>query len=408
MEADDLGPGDAARQRSSGEGRETGIEELVAERVDAIEAEAAEGLDALSLDERLASAASRREGRVGYACVGCGSIANNYHLPALQRIPEAEFVVACDILLQRARETAERFEAQHAVTQYREALEREDVDLVCVFTKVDSHAEIAIDAARAGKHVFIQKPFGRSVAEGRQMIEAARHAGVEIIPSFMHRYFDESLLAAELVRDGAVGKLQFMRQRNATRNHPEIAPEYGGALMDIGAHGIDLIRAITGEEIVRVTARLQDGDDPVASDKDAREERDLRGGESNAFMLYELTSGVTVGHEVQWSQAAGASRFTAEVYGTHGTILLRTPRIEADLAYFSAAGTQEPHRAGVEWRVPELPGRPFGAAQHEAIIDSLLTDEWTAQTAEDGLAVLRVCDAARQSALSCGWEDVLD
>ncbi|MEA3402402.1 MAG: Gfo/Idh/MocA family oxidoreductase [Armatimonadota bacterium] len=408
MGADGAGRDGGAEERSSSEGQETTVEDLAAERVEAIGAEAAEGLDALSLEDRLATAASRREGRVGYACVGCGSIANNYHLPALQRIPEAEFVVACDILLQRARETAERFDAQHAITQYQQALEREDVDLVCVFTKVDSHAEIAIDAAWAGKDVFIQKPFALSVAEGRQMIQAARDNEVEIIPSFMHRYFDEALTAAELVRDGAVGKLQFMRQRNATRNPPEIAPDYGGAMMDIGAHGIDLIRAITGEEIVRVMARLGGGEGPPEGEEEARDERDLRGGETNAFMLYALASGATVAHEVQWAQAAGASRFTAEVYGTHGTLLLRAPRIDTELAYFSAAGMQEPHRARVEWEVPELPGRPFGAAQHEAVIDSLLTDEWTAQTAQDGLAVLRVCEAARQSAVSGCWEDVLE
>ncbi len=347
---------------------------------------------------------------IRYACVGCGGIANNYHLPALARIEEARFALACDIDEERARATASRFGAPEIATHHEHVMQRDDIDLVCVFTKVDSHAEIAIAAAEAGKHVFIQKPFARSVGEGRGMVEAARENSVEIVPAFMHRYFDESLMTAELVREGGVGKLQFMRQRNGCRNNPDSAPSYGGAIMDIGAHGIDLIRAITGDDIVRVVARMrmEDGTGEWATtDDDVREGRDLRGGELNAFMMYELRSRATVTHEVQWSQAAGTSRFQTEVFGTHGTILLRVPRTGADLAYFSAADSDRPISEPVEWVTPELPGRELGAAQHETLIRSLLTGDGSAQTGEDGLAVLRVCEAARQSMVSGRWETVL-
>ncbi len=346
------------------------------------------------------------EDAVRYACVGCGSIANNYHLPALERIDAAEFTVACDIDEGRARETARKFGAPMIATDYEYVVERDDIDLVCVFTKVDSHAEIAVSAANAGKHVFIQKPFARSVAEGRAMVEAAEVAGTRMMPSFMHRYFDESLMAAGLVAEGAIGELELMRQRNCCRNPRESAPSYGGAMMDIGAHGIDLVRGVSGSEVVRVCAKL---DEPDVSPDEPREERDLRGGEVNAFMLYELDSGATVSHEVQWSQAAGASRFQSEIYGTHGTILLRMPRTDADLAVHSTPGSDDPRGESVAWETPELPGRGLGAAQHEALIEALLTGHTgNAQTVEDGLAVLKVCEAARQSAISGCWEDVLD
>jgi len=342
--------------------------------------------------------------RVRYACVGCGAIANNYHLPALARIAEAEFAIACDLDHERARATAATFGAQETASDCRLVVARDDIDLVCVFTKVDAHAEIAIAACEAGRHVFVQKPFARSVAEGRAMVAAARGAGVQLIPAFMHRYFDESLLAAQLVREGAIGDIEFMRQRNATSNPRGTVASYGGAMMDIGAHGIDLVRAITGEEIVRVAARLQ-GDEGggIVRDDDVREQRDLRGGELSAFMLHELASGATVSHEVQWSQAAGASRFTSEVYGTGGTILLRAARTDADLAYATPA-----EGGRVEWLTPELPGREMGAAQHETVIHSLLTGDRSAQPPGDGLAVLRVCEAARQSMISGCREHVLD
>lgn len=343
---------------------------------------------------------------VRYACVGCGSIANNYHLPALERIEAAEFVAACDLDAERARETVDRFDAREASADWELVVERDDIDLVCIFTKIDSHAEIAVAAANAGKHVFVQKPFARTIAEGRAMVKAAEVAGTRMIPSFMHRYFDESLMAAKMVREGDVGQIELIRQRNCCRNPRESAPGYGGALMDIGAHGIDLVRAISGSEIVRVCARLDcDGGGCIISDDDVREQRDLRGGEVNAFMLYELSSGATVSHEVQWSQAAGASRFQCEVYGTHGTILLRVPRTGADLAMHSTPEAESPLKEKVQWRTPELPGRPTGAAQHEAVIEALLGRGNDAQAGEDGLAVLAVCEAARQSVVSGGWEE---
>lgn len=343
---------------------------------------------------------------VRYACIGCGGIANNYHLPALARIEEAEFAVACDLDEKRARQTAEKFGAQEAATDFEPIVHRDDIDLVCVFTKIDSHAGIAIEAANAGKHVFIQKPFARSVAEGRAMVEAARAAGTSLVPSFMHRYFDETLLAAQLVREGAIGEIELIRQRNCTRNPRESAPSYGGAMMDIGAHGIDLVRAISGSEITRVCARLDDRVACMVGDDDVREQCDLRGGEVNAFALYELTCGATVSHEVQWSMAAGAARFATEVYGTHGTILLHAPPTGVEIAVHSTPGAKNPLREPVNWLTPELPGRPMGAAQHEALIRALLTGEG-AQTAEDGLAVLRVCEAARHSAATGCWAEVL-
>ena len=346
--------------------------------------------------------------RVRYACIGCGGIANAYHLPALAQVLEAEFVVACDLDEQRARETAGRFHAAAHTTDWLGTIARSDVDLVCVFTKVQAHAEIAIAAARAGKHVFIQKPFARSVPEGRAMVAAAERAGTRIIPAFMHRYFDESLLAAQLVREGAVGRIEFIRQRNGTRNPRETVASFGGAMLDIGAHGIDLIRAISGEEIVSVCSRIEDASDlPELSDPDAEDERSLLAEDLNAFSLYELSSGATVSHEVQWSEAAGTSRFQTEVYGTHGTILVRVPRTGADLAYFTAADSDRPTGQPVEWVVPDLPRRPMGLAHHETVIRRVLGGDDTAQNAEDGLAVLKVCEAARVSQETGGWADVV-
>lgn len=172
--------------------------------------------------------------------------------------------------------------------------------------------------------------------------------------------------------------------------------------MDIGAHGIDLIRSLTGQEIIEVCARFDEGDGQPAHTEgilQPQAERVLLGKEISAWMHYELSAGTVVSHEVQWLQT-GTSRFEAQIYGTEGTIFLRAPRTGADLAFISNANP------GDEWIMPELPGRPAGQAQHETLVRSILTGDNSAQTGHDGMAVLRVCEAARRSAESRRWVKV--
>ncbi len=238
---------------------------------------------------------------IRFAVVGCGNIAEGYHLPALAALDGGAFVVACDIEKERAARVAGKFGAREWGGDYPEIVARDDVDLVCIFTKIDTHAEIAMAAADAGKHVFVQKPLAPTLRRGRAMADAARANGTQLVTSFMHSYFPESLAAAELIRAGRIGRIEHIRQRNATRNPLASAPSYGGALMDIGAHGIALIQALSGQDIVRVAARIE-GEEASADGNGAPEDRRLQGDEVNAWLLYELSGGATASHEVQWSQ----------------------------------------------------------------------------------------------------------
>jgi len=347
---------------------------------------------------------------IRYAVVGCGGIANNYHLPALTAIEGGEFVVACDPIEDKAKATAEKFGAKDWTLDYKEVVVRDDVDLVCVFTKIEAHAEVSIAAMQAGKHVFQQKAFARSLREGREMIAAAEANNVQLITSFMHSYFDESLAAAELVQAGKIGRVEFMRQRNATGNPRETAPSYGGAMMDIGAHGIALVRAITGEEIVRVVSRLEveGAEASVGSDIDTskpNEDLSLEGSELNAWMLYELSGGATVSHEVQWSQRGGTSRFQTEVYGTEGSVLVRVPRTGEDLSVAALEGEPGGESRKFGWSKPELPGKPMGHSHHEWLFDTIRKGDPVCR-GKYGMAVLCVCEAIRRSAAAGTWVDV--
>ncbi len=344
---------------------------------------------------------------IRYAVIGCGNIANDYHMPALAKVEHAEFIVACDLIEERARQAKEHYHAEIYCTDYYEVLSREDIDLVCIFTKIEAHAEIAIASAQVGKHVFMQKPFSKSVAEGRKIVQAFQDNHVRIIPSFMHHYFDESMMARKLIAEKTIGEIEFIRFRNATGNTRESVGSYGGSFMDIGAHGIDLIRFLTGAEVSTVCSRFtfEEESQPSVTGIE-REEVNLLGNEVNAWMLYGLSNGATISHEIQWSQIGGTKRFEAEIYGTSGTIFLFTPETGHSLAYTTRKGGSDSME--YTWHYPDVAKSFFGYTHHKTIIESLRNADNSAQSGKDGLAVIQVCEAARRSNREHGWVEVLN
>ena len=338
--------------------------------------------------------------RIGIAVVGAGRIAAGYHLPALRTLTGVRLVGVVDIDETRAQEVAGRFGYEHAFTDYRRVLERSDVDAVCLFTQYEARREVVVACAQAGKHVFTQKPLAGTVQEGEEMVAAARKGGIRLVTSFMHNYFPETRLTRRLLDDGAIGSLVFMRQRNATRNSYERALELRGATWDIGPHGIGMIHHLTGARIVRVQAMMDAFNKPA-------ELRDVRGGRAVdvlAVMNYTLSDGGLVAHEVQWTSEAGTLAWSSELFGDQGGILLR-PHTGRGLVAISrrdrAAKGDAPGaaRGAGGWEYPDVEREePRGRYHHQLFVDDVRFDRYESATAEDGLATLKVLEAAYRSA----------
>jgi predicted dehydrogenase len=165
---------------------------------------------------------------------------------------------------------AARFGWEHVETDWRALIARDDVDLVDVCTPGDTHAEIAIAALEAGKHVLCEKPLANSVAEAEAMVAAAaaaRERGVRSMVGFTYRRVPAIKLARSLVADGRIGDLrhvraQYLQDWLADPNTPlswrlDKKRAGSGALGDIGAHIIDLTQFITGELITGVSATME-------------------------------------------------------------------------------------------------------------------------------------------------------
>jgi predicted dehydrogenase len=170
----------------------------------------------------------------------------------------------------RVAEAAARLGWESTETDWTRLLTRDDIDLVDVCTPGDSHAEIAIAALDAGKHVLCEKPLANTVAEAQAMTEAAERAaanGVLAMVGFTYRRVPAIALAKRLVDEGRIGEIrhvraQYLQDWIADPAAPmswrlEKDKAGSGALGDIGAHIVDLTQHITGDHIARVSGLLE-------------------------------------------------------------------------------------------------------------------------------------------------------
>src|SRR5215203_6698237 len=165
---------------------------------------------------------------------------------------------------------AERMGWASAETDWKQMVTRDDVDLVDVCTPGDTHAEIAIAALEAGKHVMCEKPLANTVEEAEAMVaaaDAARENGVRSMVGFTYRRVPAIGLARQLVADGRMGDIRHVRAQYLQDwiTDPEAPLSWrlqkdkagSGALGDIGAHIVDLTQYITGEQITGVSGMVE-------------------------------------------------------------------------------------------------------------------------------------------------------
>jgi len=155
-------------------------------------------------------------------------------------------------------------------TDWRRLIERDDIDLIDICTPGNTHAEIAIAALEAGKHVLCEKPLANSVAEAERMTEAARAAaerGVFSMCGFSYRRTPALALARRMVEEGRLGtvrhvRAQYLQDWLSDENAPmtwrlDKSKSGSGSLGDIGAHSIDAAQWVTGQKITGVSALLE-------------------------------------------------------------------------------------------------------------------------------------------------------
>lgn len=203
------------------------------------------------------------EKKLKIGIIGAGRIGKVHTMSILNYLPQAEIVSISDVDLEGAKEWAKQTGIKKVYQDYREMLKDPSLDAVLVCSSTDTHAKISIEAAKAGKHIFCEKPVDLSISKVEAVIEAVAKAGVKLQIGFNRRFDHNFMKVKALIDDGTIGELQILKITSRDPSPPpsEYVKASGGMFMDMTIHDFDMARFMTGssaEEIYVAAACMVD------------------------------------------------------------------------------------------------------------------------------------------------------
>lgn len=185
------------------------------------------------------------------AVIGCGNIAMS-HLTAYKSNPNVEIYALCDLNEEILADRAQKFDVSRTFTDYREMLALPEIDAVSVCTWNAAHAECAIAALKAGKHVLCEKPMAMNAEQAREMKAAADESGKLLMIGFVRRFGNDAYILRDMIENDQFGEIYYAKATYLRRHgNPggwfgDKARSGGGPLIDLGVHVIDLTRYLLG------------------------------------------------------------------------------------------------------------------------------------------------------------------
>lgn len=192
----------------------------------------------------------------GVVLVGCGYM-GAAHLEAIGRHKQARLVGVADVIEEKAVQFAERYGAGSWHTDYRQYLDREDVDIVIIATYPSTHLEIARACLASGKHILCEKPIAGSAREAEEFMRLAAGAKPKVLVGHILRHNATYQKVMEMIHGGAVGFPLVMRMSQVKRSHNWSSHlallQDASPIVDCGVHYIDVMRWATGADVVSVS-----------------------------------------------------------------------------------------------------------------------------------------------------------
>ncbi|GAA4721971.1 Gfo/Idh/MocA family oxidoreductase [Isoptericola chiayiensis] len=371
-------------------------------------------------------------GMVGYSFMGAA------HSQAWRTAPRFfDLPLAVDMRVVAGRSAdgvaaaADRLGWQESTTDWRTLLTRDDVDVIDVCTPGNTHAEIAVAALDAGKHVLCEKPLANSVAEAEQMVAAADRAaarGVRAMVGFTYRRVPAIQLARQLVADGRIGQVRHVRAQYLQDwlSDPSTPLNWrldkdkagSGALGDIGAHVVDLTQFITGERLTGVSGMLETfvRERPVATEFSGLSgsggtETGPVSVDDAAVFFGRMSGGALASYEATRYAQGRKNAIRIEINGSAGSLAFDFEDMNvlhffdaaepAETAGFRRIVVTEPEHRYIEAWWPAGHGLGYEHAFTHQVVDlvgALAAGDQPTPSFADGLAVQRVLDAVERSA----------
>ena len=315
--------------------------------------------------------------------IGAGRIGQVHATSITYHIPQAEMIAISDIYVEGAKKVAELLGIPNYHEDYHEILNNPEIDSVLICSSTDTHADIAVEAAKAGKHIFCEKPVDLTVEKIKKVIAAVDEAGVKLQIGFNRRYDHNFAHIKKLSDEGKLGKLQTIKITSRDPEPPSIdyVKVSGGIFLDMTVHDFDMARFIGGE-VEEVYANATVMVDPAIGEA---------GDVDTALVALKFKSGA-IGVIDNCRKACYGYDQRLEVFGSGGqaTAGNDTP---TNVAYINENGNvvDKPLYFFLERYMQSF------TDEMTEFIDAVVNDKDTKTTVKDGLEALRLGLAAKLS-----------
>jgi predicted dehydrogenase len=370
-------------------------------------------------------------GTIGYGFMGRTHCNAFRQAPRFFSLPyEPVLKTICGLEAGVAAKFADTWGFEKSVTDWREVVESKDIDLIDIVSPNNTHAEIAIAAAKAGKMVMCEKPLGRNAAESQAMVDAVEAAGVANMVCFCYRRIPAVTLAKQLIDEGRLGRIfhvrsKFLQDWTISKDLPQggdslwrldVKVAGSGVTGDLLAHCIDTAMWLNGgiDEVSAVTETfIKERKSNITGQVEAV------GIDDASLFLARFKNGSLATFEATRYARGHKALFTVEINGEHASIIWDLHdlhrlqwfdhKVEGKLRGWSSIHvTDSDHPYMGKWWVPGLAVGYGSAFVHQAADFLIAVGEGktASPTFREGLATDQVTDAVLASARNRTWEKV--
>lgn len=197
--------------------------------------------------------------------IGTGRIGKVHIGTLVQNVPQAVVVAIADVNLNSANEVAKSFGITTVFSNYMDVINHPDVEAVVICSPTDTHARYIVDVAKAGKHIFCEKPVDLSLEVIKEAIKAVTTAGVKLMVGFNRRFDPNFSKIKQMVADGKIGDPHILKitSRDPAPPHAGYIAGSGGMFLDMTIHDFDMARYIVGSEVTEVYTKASVLVDPA-------------------------------------------------------------------------------------------------------------------------------------------------
>jgi predicted dehydrogenase len=243
--------------------------------------------------------------------IGLGWIAQVFHMPIISKFNDAEITCVCDRDKTRARAIAEKYGIKRFYTDYKEMLEKEELDAVDICTSTDMHKELSIACLEAKRDVFVEKPIARKLDEAIAIAESVKKNRRQLMVGMNHRFRPDAMMLRSFIENSELGKVFYAKtgwlkkpsSEGTWFSQKEMSG--GGVILDMGIVMLDLALWMTGyPEVSRVNATNYSHKTKV---------------EDSSVAYLTMKNGATITIEVSWNFHIENELYYCNIYGEQGS-----------------------------------------------------------------------------------------